>query len=175
MGLKKSKFTAGTVIPAGSTFDFVSNGQNFKIASSDLLAALGVTGTLTQLGSVTGSPVLNIDATNYQIRSIEAGSNIVIGLSPDNGIIISASGTLNNPVVESFTALAVINELTNLVISTGTHTLTMPTSYQSILEIKSISGTATLDPGTNTFESGATVTAGTSRRMYLNATVWIEL
>jgi len=33
MGLKKSKFTADNSVPSGSTFDFVSNGQNFKITS----------------------------------------------------------------------------------------------------------------------------------------------
>ena len=79
------------------------------------------------------------------------------------------------PVVQRFSTGGTINPATNLAISTGTHTLVMPTDSEGILEIKSISGTATLDPGTNTFESGNTVTATVNRRMYLDGTVWIEL
>ena len=89
MGLKKSKFTTDTVIPAGATFDFVSNGQNFKILAADLLSALGVTGTLTQSGAVTGTPVLDIDAANYQIRNIEDGNGVISSVSPENGITVS--------------------------------------------------------------------------------------
>ena len=36
MAIKKSNFNADTEIPAGSTFDFVINGQNLKITKEDI-------------------------------------------------------------------------------------------------------------------------------------------
>jgi len=79
------------------------------------------------------------------------------------------------PVVQRFTSGGTINAATNLVLSTGTHTLIMPTSTQGILEIKSISGVITLDPGTNTIEDSDTVSTTVNRRFYLEATVFREL
>jgi hypothetical protein len=76
---------------------------------------------------------------------------------------------------QAFSGGGTIDPTTDLVINTGNNTLIMPLTYNRILDIKSISGTATLDPGTNTFESGNTVTATVNRRMYLDGTVWIEL
>tara|TARA_R110002096_G_scaffold315227_2_gene509443 strand:+ start:4673 stop:6259 length:1587 start_codon:yes stop_codon:yes gene_type:complete len=89
MSEKKSNFPALTTVDDGSTFDFVASGQNFKITKADLLAALGVTGTLSQEGDVTGTPVLDGAGTDYLIRNLEAGDGINIGVSPDNGILIS--------------------------------------------------------------------------------------
>ena len=89
MAIKKSEFNADTEIPDGSTLDFVINGQNLKITKANFLAALGVTGTLSQVGAVTGTPVLDGTGTDYLIRNLEAGDGVVIGTSPENGITIS--------------------------------------------------------------------------------------
>ena len=81
----------------------------------------------------------------------------------------------SEPVVQRFTSGGTIGNATNLVLSTGTHTLVMPTSSESILDIKSISGTITLDPGGNTIENGNTVDPIVDRRFFLDGTVWREL
>lgn len=91
MSVKKSEFTAQTSIADGSTFDFVYNGQNFKVLKKDLLAALGTTGTLAQEGPITGVPVLDVQGTVNNIRNISQGPGILVQLDGDNGITISTS------------------------------------------------------------------------------------
>jgi len=93
MGTKKSDFVASTTIANTATLDFVINGENFKILKSDFLAALGVTGTISQVGAVTGTPVLDVSGSpDFLIRNLEAGAGIVISTSPENGITIEAEG-----------------------------------------------------------------------------------
>jgi hypothetical protein len=118
MGEKKSNFTALTSVADASTFDFVSNGQNFKITKADLLAALGVTGTLSQEGAVTGTPVLDITgAPDFLIRNLEDGSGVKSSLSPENGITLNhnftfdaagvpltADASVTSPVIRSLVA-----------------------------------------------------------------------
>lgn len=122
MGLKKSKFAADTAIPAGSTFDFVINGQNFKITKEDLLTALGVTGTIEQEGAVTGTPVLDVDGTAYKIRNVENGLGIFSSISPENGLEIAANlvaGTNVSIVDDGSGALeisAAVGEVANTVV-----------------------------------------------------------
>ena len=174
MGLPKSDFTALTTIEDGSTFDFVINGQNFKITKANLLTALGVTGTLSQTGPVTAVPVLDLtSAPDYLIRNLVAGDNISIAVGPENGIVISTAAEAFNK--QNFSANGTINSETELAISTGTNTLIMPTTHIGVLEVKSISGTVTLDPGSNTIENGNTVSTTANRRFNLDGTVWIEL
>lgn len=177
MGLKKSEFTADTTIPAGSTFDFVINGQNFKITIEDLISYLGVTGSLSQDGAVSGAPVLDLSsAPDYLIRNLEEGEGISVSVSPENGITIELSNPdVWKPVAQKFSSSGTINDDTTLAISNGTNTLIMPTVYDLILDVKAASGTVTLDPGVNTVENGNTVTATVDRRFYLDGTVWLEL
>ena len=78
-------------------------------------------------------------------------------------------------VVERFATSGTIATSTELAISTGANTLSMPSTSVVILQVKSISGEITLSPGTNTVENGNTVSSGTARRFYLDGTVWIEL
>ena len=92
-GIKKSAFAALTEAPDGATFDFVSNGQNFKILKSDLLTGLGVTGTIVQAGAVTGTPVLDVSGTINNIRNLEFGAGISGAVSPENGISIAHNFT----------------------------------------------------------------------------------
>ena len=81
----------------------------------------------------------------------------------------------SEPVVQRFSSGGTIGEATNLVLSTGTHTLVMPTETESILEVKSVSGVITLDPGGNTVEGGNTITSTVARRFFLDGTTWLEL
>lgn len=76
---------------------------------------------------------------------------------------------------ETFVASGTISDDTNLALSTGTNTLTMPLTNIKPLETKSISGVITLDPGTNTVENGTTVSSTASRTFCLVGTVWREL
>ena len=78
------------------------------------------------------------------------------------------------PVVQRFTSGGTINPATNLVLSTGTHTLVMSDS-EGILNIKSVSGVITLDPGSNTVENGNTISTTVNRIFFLEGTVWLEL
>jgi hypothetical protein len=78
-------------------------------------------------------------------------------------------------ITQQVTSSGEISQSTTLVISSGTNTLVMPTISVVILKIKSLSGTATLDPGANTIENGNSVTATVNRSLYLDGSTWIEL
>lgn len=92
---KKSNFVADTAIPDDSTLDFVINGQNFKITKANFLAALGVTGTLSQAGAVSGTPVLDGTGTDFLIRNLENGSGVKASTSPQNGITLDHNFTFD--------------------------------------------------------------------------------
>lgn len=93
--IKKSQFVEGTEIPEGSTFDFVANGANKKISKANMINEFGVTGSIEQLGEVTGVPVLNKTGTINQIRNVTGGSGVVASLSPLNGIQLDHNFTAN--------------------------------------------------------------------------------
>ena len=90
-GRKKSKFPQKTTIPSNSTFDFVSEGTNFKIPESDLIAALGATGTIVQAGNVTDIPVLDKQGSVNNIRNLEPTGGVSIEVGPNNNIQISSA------------------------------------------------------------------------------------
>lgn len=91
MGTKKSDFVASPTVADTATFDFVINGENIKITKANLLAALGVTGTLSQVGAVTGTPVLDVSGgADKLIRNLESAAGISLALSPQNGITIGS-------------------------------------------------------------------------------------
>ena len=92
MGTKKSDFTASATIADTATLDFVINGENIKITKANFLAALGVTGTLSQVGAVTGTPVLDVSGgADKLIRNLESDDGISLALSPQNGITVGAN------------------------------------------------------------------------------------
>lgn len=116
-GRRKSQFPAQTSVPSGSTFDYVSGGVNYKITFENLIASLGVTGTIVQDGADDGVPVLDTQGSVNNIRNIEPGAGIKAQVSPENGISLSsgikqsASGvkifddlTLNEPTAASLIA-----------------------------------------------------------------------
>lgn len=88
-GRKKSQFTQQSTVLANSYMDYFVNGTNYKIAYTDFVGGLGVTGTIVQEGAVTGTPVLDVDGTINNIRNLENGSGIVTNVSAENGITIA--------------------------------------------------------------------------------------
>ncbi len=62
------------------SFDFVAAGTNTKILDSDLLTALGVTGSIVQEGLATDTPVLDDQGTIKGIRNIKDGFGITASI-----------------------------------------------------------------------------------------------
>jgi len=85
------------------------------------------------------------------------------------------AGSSTSYVQQSTTTSGTINDDTELIISTGTHTLTMPLTNSRPLTIISVSGIATLDPGSNTFSEASIVDSATSRSLILDGTIWRDL
>ena len=103
-GVRQSEFVAQTSILAGSSFGFFNNGYNYQITYANFLNGLGVTGTIAQVGDVTGVPVLDISGVNNYIRNLEEGSGISLNLSAEDGIEISHNFTIDSvgePIVQN--------------------------------------------------------------------------
>ena len=94
-GRKKSDFVAQDTVLANSFMDYFVNNTNYRISYQNLVAGLGVTGSIVTTGDVTGSPVLEIDGTVNKIRNIENGSGIVTSITPTNGVKVSHNFTAN--------------------------------------------------------------------------------
>lgn len=94
--IKKSDFIAVTDSETTDYFDFVRNGQNLRIAQSDLASFLGVSGTLTTRGEATAIPVLRVISSVNYIRNILGGSGINVALSAQDGIEISHGFTVDS-------------------------------------------------------------------------------
>lgn len=121
---KKSVFTGLISALDTATFDFVSNGQNFKISFSDFKLNLGITGTLQSIGSPLGNPVLTQAGTVFSFRGIESGSGILAQLSPLNGIEIGLNMTQDTTGVTIFDDLGAVKPTVASVISGGGITIT---------------------------------------------------
>lgn len=89
--VKKSDFVADTSVGSAAYFDFIINGQNFKISKADFLTAMGATGTLEQKGEITGIAVLTKDSTINYIRNLLAGAGVTVELSAGDAIKLSRS------------------------------------------------------------------------------------
>lgn len=92
---KKSEFSGQSSVLDTDSFDFVRNGQNFKLLFSDFKLSLGITGTLQTIGSPLGSPVMTQAGTVFSFRNLESGSGVLVQLSPLNGIEIGLNLTQN--------------------------------------------------------------------------------
>ncbi len=100
--VKKSNFSAQTTLPETTYFDFVSNGQNFRISKANLLTALGVTGTIVQKGT-SGLAILNKDGTVNEIRNLVGGPGTSISYNTEGGIEITQalySGDAGSPILD---------------------------------------------------------------------------
>ena len=89
-GRKKSNFPAQTSVLSGASFDYFVSGVNYKITFENFLTALNVTGTIVQVGPVTGVPVLDTQGTVHGIRNLTAGPGVNVAIDPENGITLSA-------------------------------------------------------------------------------------
>ena len=165
MGTKKSDFVASPTVGDAAYFDFVINGENIRIAKPDLLAALGVTGTLSQGLPVTAVPVLVVSGTDNVIRNLEAGTNIGLALGPQDQIIITGTttgGSSAQNILEKTTAYtATITD--DAIIANGTFTVTLApvSSATKSLVIKASvgGGTITVDGnGAETMDGNLTLT-----------------
>ena len=87
-GRKKSNFPAQSGILAGAELDYFVSGVNYRIAYTDFLAALGVTGTIEQDGAATGTPILDKAGLVNNIRNLENGPGVKASVSPENGVIL---------------------------------------------------------------------------------------
>lgn len=90
-GTKKSGFPGLPGVPAGSYFDFVINGTNWRIKDTDFYAALGVSGTIVQAGKDTATPILDTQLTVNRIRNLETDGNsgVKATVSPTEGVYLS--------------------------------------------------------------------------------------
>lgn len=107
--IKKSRFPAVTSLADTAYVDAVLNGQNVKILLSDFIALFGTTGSIEQLGEVTGTPVLNISGTINQIRNIVNGPGVSASLSPQSGVQLGHNFTVDKtgaPIMKNETALS---------------------------------------------------------------------
>ena len=94
-GRKKSDFVAQDTVLAGSSMDYFVNNTNYRISYTNLVAGLGVTGSIVTTGSGTGTPILNVNGTVNQIRNLENGSGVITSVSPSGGAKISHNFTAN--------------------------------------------------------------------------------
>jgi len=123
-GRKKSQFTQQSTVLANSYMDYFVNGTNYKIAYTDFVGGLGVTGTIVQEGAVTGTPVLDVDGTINNIRNLEDGAGILTSVSPNNGITIAHNisyDTTGAPLFLNTTATSPVLTATPRKLARATH------------------------------------------------------
>lgn len=94
-GIKISEFIELDAVEGPSVFTFVQDNTNYKIPMSDLITQLGATGTIEQLGGVSGVAVLDVDGTINYIRNLEAGAGVDVALNVDDGITIQHNFLVN--------------------------------------------------------------------------------
>ena len=201
-GVRQSEFVAQTSILAGSSFGFFNNGYNYQITYDNFLNGLGVTGTIAQVGDVTGVPVLDISGVNNYIRNLEEGSGISLNLSAEDGIEISHNFTIDSvgePIVqnggaasptfvsiEGGSGIGVTTTGTRVVIS-STETLSFATiTMAGNATATTIASTATAVKAAGTFvvgdvssnftgaTSGRITHTGTTSRHVINALVTLD-
>lgn len=143
-GVKKSNFIGATSVPSGSTFDYVYQGQNYKITDENLFKQFGIIGTIQQEGDPSGAPILNKSGTVNNIRNIENGSGIQSNISVHGGVELShnfniktvgipivPNGTDMSPTVRSLSAGYGINlSVTDDVITV--ESTSIPTSSKTV-------------------------------------------
>ena len=135
-GRKKSDFVAQDTVLANSFMDYFVNNTNYRISYQDLVAGLGVTGSIVTTGDVSGSPVLEIDGTVNKIRNIENGSGIVTSITATNGVKVSHNFTASAdglPILLNTTAAS--PTIASIVAGSG---ISIATVNDSGIEITSI-------------------------------------
>jgi len=90
---KISTFPVTVTIPDTAFISYIDTGTNFTISKANFLTALGVTGTMVQIGDPLGVPTFVPAGTVNQFRTLEAGAGINISTSPLNGALIKHNFT----------------------------------------------------------------------------------
>jgi hypothetical protein len=90
---KISELNAITAWADSDVFTIVKNGVNVKMTKANLVAGLGVTGSIVQDGASTGTPVLDTQGTVNNIRNIEDGKGILSSVSAENGLTLEHNFT----------------------------------------------------------------------------------
>ena len=167
-GRRKSQFIAKSTVEAGGYLDYVVNKTNYKIAYTDFVTGLGVTGTIVQDGAVTGTPILDVNGAVNQIRNLENGPGIVTSVSADNGAKISHNFTASAdgfPVLLNTTSAS--PTIASIVAGSG---ISIATVNSSGIEISSI---ADAIYGQLTIHGNSTnTTIGTAGTAVLVAGTW---
>ena len=95
-GRKISQFVAKTTISGSNSYlNYIIDSTNYRIAYTDFVNGLGVTGTIVQAGAATAAPILDTQATVNNIRGIENGSGIAANVSASNGVEIKHNFTVD--------------------------------------------------------------------------------
>jgi len=98
-GIKISDFPSAS-IDDNHQLTFIGSGVNYRIPLSEFKSQLGVTGTLQQSGAITGTPILDVQATDNFIRNLEDGSGFKATVSPENGVIVEHNFTAGGDGVD---------------------------------------------------------------------------
>ena len=193
-GRKKSSFIAKTSVTAGGYMDFFVSNTNYKIAYSAFVAGLGVTGTITTLGSASGTPILNISGTVNRIRNIENGSGITSSVSASEGCEIKhnflADGTGHALFKDTTAAQPTIASLvagSGISLTTTSNYITVAKTADTLIGgLGSLqgnstattiagAGTAVLVAGTWTAQKTSTVTPSTAGRLTYSGGTSIDI
>jgi hypothetical protein len=95
-GRKISQFVAKTTISGSNSYlNYIIDNTNYRIAYTDFLGGLGVTGTIVQAGAVTAAPILDTQGDINNIRGIENGSGIAANVSATDGVEIKHNFTVD--------------------------------------------------------------------------------
>ena len=155
---KISQFNVSTSLNTSDLFTFVVNGTNKTISFLDFQTALGVTGSITQVGDPLATPVLNTPSANtYNIRNLEDGAGILTSVSPQDGIEIKwnvaqdaigvslTSGlTTAQPDIASLTAglgISIVKTNDNIVIKNTVDPATGLSNRVVVTEASDLAGT----------------------------------
>jgi len=88
---KISQFNVSTSLNNSDLFTFVVNGTNKNISYSSFKSDLGVTGTLSQVGSPLGAPILDNNGSDYFIRNLESSKGVIASVSAQNGVVLASN------------------------------------------------------------------------------------
>jgi hypothetical protein len=108
MSDKISEFIVDSDVTDSSLVTYVKNGQNFTVTQAEYVKLFGVTGSIVQEGSVTGTPVLDVAGTVRNIRNLENGSGVKASVSAQNGVTLEHNflvDTVGTPIMNDSTLL----------------------------------------------------------------------
>lgn len=162
---KQSQFTQVDAVPSGAYFGLWGNSANYRISFENLLADLGATGTLSQLGDG-GQPLLYQAGSSNYIRNLKAGFGLKLTQEPTDEVTVAIGYTFDTtgatlvdsvtapePVFRSLVAgsgISLAPAAGTIQISTGSPVPTNSVVVASMSDFPApVSGVRTLAPSTN--------------------------